>query len=167
MILAMLLRKSILLRNTRYDIWYIIYKYIQYDHIMYRTIYCCTLRKTRQIPCLYPIPILDFRRVWLCFEVLGALFSPFHYVIGVFNFIWAIIIALIDGEASWFAKCGNCRATLFQWFPVFGTLPGRSFLHFYVPRLKELFMLGTFGTLRFIYQNIANKTESTRYCNEL
>ena len=113
------------------------------------------------------VAILDSRRVLLCFEVLGALFSPFHYVIGVFNFIWAIMIALIDGEASWFAKCGNCRATLFQWFPVFGTLPGRSFLHFYAPRLKELFMSGTFGTLRFIYENIAIQTESARHSNEL
>jgi len=82
-------------------------------------------------------------------NVLGALFSPFHYVIGVFNFIWAIMIALIDGEASWFAKCGNCRATLFQWFPVFGTLPGRSFLHFYVGSINAVMLPG--GLLDIAY----------------
>eukprot|EP00435_Cladocopium_sp_Y103_P045234 s2742_g12.t4 len=77
-------------------------------------------------------------------NVLGALFSPFHYVIGIFNFFWAIIIALIDGEASWFAKCGNCRVSLFQWFPVFATLPGRSMLHFYVGSINVVMLPGGF-----------------------
>eukprot|EP00438_Fugacium_kawagutii_P020671 Skav217594 [mRNA] locus=scaffold3512:149898:154078:- [translate_table: standard] len=82
-------------------------------------------------------------------KVLGALFQPFHYVIGVFNLIWAIIIAMIDGQATWFAKCGNCRVSLFQWFPVFATLPGRSMLHFYVGSINVVMLPG--GLLDFIY----------------
>lgn len=82
-------------------------------------------------------------------NVLGALFSPFHYVIGIFNFFWAIIIALIDGEASWFAKCGNCRVSLFRWFPVFATLPGRSMLRFYVGSINVVMLPG--GLMDFLY----------------
>ena len=73
---------------------------------------------------------------FLAVQVFGLLFSPFHYVIGIFNFFFAMVIALVDGEPSWFAKCCNCPGGLFNAFPCLAELPGRSLLHFYVSHLN-------------------------------
>lgn len=75
-------------------------------------------------------------------NVFGLLFSPFHYVIGVFDLFFAVVIALVDGEASWFEKCCNCRVKLFQAFPCLAELPGRSLLHFYVGSINMVMLPG-------------------------
>ncbi|CAJ1332428.1 unnamed protein product [Effrenium voratum] len=74
-------------------------------------------------------------------NIFGALFSPFNYVIGVFNLFFAVAIVLVDGEPSWF-KCCNCRVKMFQMFPCLASLPGRSLLHFYVGTINIVMLPG-------------------------
>ena len=43
-------------------------------------------------------------------NIFNLVFSPFQYLIGVYNFFFALTMVVLDGESSWFRNCCDCRS---------------------------------------------------------
>ncbi|CAE7503144.1 unnamed protein product, partial [Symbiodinium pilosum] len=83
-------------------------------------------------------------------NIFSLVFDPFHYLVGVYNFFFALAMVVLDGESSWFRHCCDCRSRLFQSFPFLATQPGRALLHFYVGTVNIAMMPGGFMDIVFV-----------------
>ncbi|CAE7252959.1 unnamed protein product [Symbiodinium natans] len=82
-------------------------------------------------------------------NIFSLLLNPFQYLIGVYNFFFALAIVVLDGESAWFRHCCDCRSRLFQSIPFLATQPGRALLHFYVGTINIAMLPG--GILDIVF----------------
>jgi len=83
-------------------------------------------------------------------NIFNLVFSPFQYLIGVYNFFFALTMVVLDGESSWFRNCCDCRSRILHCFPFLATQPGRALLHFYVGTINIAMLPGGFLDIVFV-----------------
>jgi len=74
------------------------------------------------------------------FNLFHALFNPFQYLLGVYNIMFAFVMLILDGQASWCEKCGDPRKKIFRAAPILASEVGRAAFHFYVGSINIVMM---------------------------
>jgi len=105
---------------------------------------------TLQLVCFF-IALALFVSSALCLiNVFNALFRPYHYLMAVYNVLFALTIALLDARRQWVEKCWNLRVKLLKFMPCLGWLVGRACFFFYVGSIN-LMMLPEMDLWKWIY----------------
>eukprot|EP00439_Symbiodinium_sp_Y106_P056671 s3190_g7.t5 len=95
-------------------------------------------------------------------NIFNLVFSPFQYLIGVYNFFFALTMVVLDGESSWFRNCCDCRSRILHCFPFLATQPGRALLHFYVGTINIAMLPGGLFPRRFSTTSLNDAASTTR-----
>lgn len=66
------------------------------------------------------------------FNLFEAAFSPFQYLLALYNAGFGILIIIIDGKPEWYDRCFNVQARLFEQAAFLATQLGRALVYFYV-----------------------------------
>mmetsp|Transcript_106016 Transcript_106016/g.285166 ORF Transcript_106016/g.285166 Transcript_106016/m.285166 type:complete len:225 (-) Transcript_106016:130-804(-) len=86
-------------------------------------------------------------------NIFKVAFQPFHYLFSVYNVIFALAIAIIDGKPEWYRRCGDVQRKLFSAAPILASHLGRACFYLYVGSIN-LVMLPDNRLWKLIYIGI-------------
>jgi len=86
-------------------------------------------------------------------NVFGAVFHPFEYLQSVYNFLFAVVIVVMEGKPEWFQSRGDLQRKLFAQAAFLASRTGRAIFYFYVGSIN-LFLLPDSFIWKVIYLGV-------------